>query len=179
MTDIPVQKPTVDFSIQFQLATNNETIERSVVAALRGFARDSESGKIEKTGSIVVIGDFLKHGPEIGGLIQMKPRESPVESVIDVSTKEGTDFLLKYSKQPHDGAIIVDTTGQIIGAGIYLIIDDPTLDVPDDCGTRHKAAASFSNRDDVVSVITLSEETSAVRVWKDGRPSQVFRNEGE
>ena len=48
---------------------------------------------------------------------------------------------------------------------ILLLI---TQDIPDGSGTRHISAASFSTKEDVRAVFTLSEETSIVRVWKNG-----------
>ena len=46
--------------------------------------------------------------------------------------------------------------------------DNPSLDIPDGSGTRHISAASFSTNDKIRSVFTLSEETSIVRIWKNG-----------
>ena len=70
--------------------------------------------------------------------------------------------------------------GQILGTGIYLTVDDPSLDIPDGTGTRHISAASFSVRDDVIATFTLSEETLAVRMWKDGAFTEQYRpNEDE
>ena len=56
--------------------------------------------------------------------------------------------------------------------GKYLLcileVRNPSLDVPDGCGTRHITAASFSTRKEVECIFTLSEETSIVRCGKDG-----------
>ena len=165
------EAPCADFSRQFELA--NEHAEEHIFGVLNDISRDISDGSATSMGAIVVLGDFSQSKEPVAGLVQMKPKENPIQTFMLVNSEDGIDAITKYSQQPYDGAIVVDRTGQIIGAGVYLVVDYPTISIPDGCGTRHKAAASFSLRDDVVAVLTLSEETNTIRVWKDGKPERV------
>lgn len=172
------QEPCVDFSLQFGLAKNNEKIEKCIFESLQEIAHVVSEGKASKIGALIVIGDFEKFGPQIKGMVQMKPKQNPVEKLMTLDEEHGASIIREFSGAGFDGAIVVDRTGQVVGAGIYLVIDDPMLDTPEDCGTRHKAAASFSKREDVICVLTLSEETNTVRVWQAGKIKEVFRVSG-
>lgn len=167
--------PLIDFSMQFSLAKNNERVERCIFESLQEIAKEIASGTQKSLGAIIVLGDFEKFGPKIDGMVQMKPKQNPVETLKIFDPTHGPDYIKEFSCSPFDGAMVVDKTGQVIGAGVYLVVSDPTLDTPEDCGTRHKAAASFSRREDVISVLTLSEETNTVRIWQRGKVKEVFR----
>ncbi len=173
------EAPHVDFSLQLSLDNNSEHVESSIFEWLKIIAKDVVEDKANPIGAIIVLGDFEMHGPCVDGMVQMKPKQNPVESLVMIDTDDGDNLIREYSKSPYDGAIVVHRSGQILGAGIYLVVDNPMLETPDDCGTRHKAAASFSERNDVISVLTLSEETNTVRLWKDGKTKSVFRVEIE
>ena len=168
----------MDFSMQLSLNKGSERVEQDIFDCLKLIADQVETGSCEPLGALIVLGDFEKYGPQIHGIVQMKPKQNPVESLILVS--EGCEnYIKEFSRTPFDGAIVVNQSGQILGAGIYLVVDNPLLETPDDCGTRHKAAASFSERNDVISVLTLSEETNTVRLWKKGKTKSVFRVDPE
>jgi len=167
--------PHVDFSMQFNFAKNSEKVEEKIFNILKNIVDQIAQSKLESLGALIVFGDFETHGPVVQGMVQMKPKQNPIESLKMIDTSHGIDCLIEYSQAPYDGAVVVDRTGQIIGAGIYLVVDDPLLDTPEDCGTRHKAAASFSKRNDVISVLTLSEETNVARIWKDGKLMRTYR----
>jgi len=170
------EAPYVDFSMQFSFAKNNEKFERTIFEILKDLAKAVASGIEDPLGALVVLGDFEKE-PRVDGMVQMKPKQNPIEALRMIDTEAGKQCVIEYSRPPHDGAVVVDRSGQIVGAGVYLVVANPMLDTPEDCGTRHKAAASFSLRDDVIGVLTLSEETNTVRVWKDGKLKEVFRVE--
>lgn len=161
--------PHVDFSLQLGLVCDVET-EQQIIDVLKSIVKPASSEI--RVGAIVVLGAFSKNDGVVSGMVQMKPKTNPVENYLNINEhkEQAADFIITYSSPPHDGAIIVERSGQILGAGVYLDIEHPALELPDGCGTRHKAAASFSLRKDVHAVITLSEETGIVRVWKEGRP---------
>lgn len=167
--------PHVDFSMQLSLNKDSEQVEASIFECLQDIAGGVEAKLRSPLGALIVLGDFERYGPQIKGMAQMKPKQNPVESMIIITAEDAIDYIIEYSISPFDGAIVVNRTGQVLGAGIYLVVDNPLLETPDDCGTRHKAAASFSERNDVISVLTLSEETNTVRLWKNGRTTRVFR----
>jgi len=171
------EAPNVDFSLQLSLDKNSEHVESSIFSWLKIIATEVAEEKLDPLGAIIVLGDFEENDGIVEGMVQMKPKQNPIESYIIIDGEDSRDHIVEFSVAPFDGAIIVNRTGQIIGAGIYLVVDNPLLDMPDDCGTRHKAAASFSERNDVISVLTLSEETNTVRLWKDGKTKNVFRVE--
>lgn len=171
--DTNSKAPFVDFSLQFSLA-NYEKVENCIFDILKSIATDIAEVRSTMMGAIVVLSDFSKSHRHVEGLVQMKPKKNPIETLITVDTEEGAETIINYSRAPYDGAIVVDRTGQIIGAGVYLVVDHPDLDLPEGCGTRHKAAASFSLRNDVISVLTLSEETNTIRLWKDGSPKEIL-----
>jgi len=169
------EAPHVDFSLQLSLDKNSEHVESSIFEWLKIIANEVAEEKLSPLGALIVLGDFEQNDAKIEGMVQMKPKQNPIESYIIIDGEDSKEHIVEFSTVPFDGAIIVNRSGQIIGAGIYLVVDNPLLDMPDDCGTRHKAAASFSERNDVISVLTLSEETNTVRVWKDGKTKNVYR----
>jgi DNA integrity scanning protein DisA with diadenylate cyclase activity len=151
--------PSVDFGLQFRLATDNEKVEELIFNILKNIA---SKAKDRSLGAIVVFGDFSQSRQCVEGLVQMKPKTNPITSLIMIDTEEGAEVIETFSRYPYDGAII------------DLMVDHPTLDIPDGCGTRHKAAASFSLHNDVISVLTLSEETNTIRLWRDGKEEEVI-----
>ena len=147
--------------------------EEHIFNVLSDIAGDIADGNMSSMGAIIVLGDFSENRDCVSGIVQMKPKENPIQTFMLVNSEDGIDAITKFSKPPYDGAIIVDRTGQVIGAGVYLVVDHPMLSIPEGCGTRHKAAASFSLRNDVIAVLTLSEESNTIRVWKSGKPERV------
>jgi DNA integrity scanning protein DisA with diadenylate cyclase activity len=104
---------------------------------------------------------------------------NPIQKYINISSTSFKEDIAGLFRDEADGAIIINRNGQIIGSKVYLIVDNPALEVPDGCGTRHISAASFSTRDDVIAVVTLSEETSIVRTWKNGEFVDQYNPEDE
>jgi len=169
------EAPCVDFSLQFGLAKTDARVEARLYDVLKNIALAVAEGIKDNMGVLIVLGDFSQNAGRLTGAVQMKPKQNPVEDLITAEDEDVEHLISKFSEPPYDGAIIIDKTGQIIGAGIYLIVDNPTLSTPEDCGTRHKAAASFSLRPDVISVLTLSEETNTIRIWRAGKPAEVYK----
>ena len=154
---------------------DQKKVEKYIFNILKNIAIDIVKGTSIKFGSIIVLGNLLKSYQNTNGFIQMKPKKNPIKSVVMIDTEDGANIIKTFSKPPYDGAIIVDKNGQILSVGMYLVIDRPDLSIPDECGTRHKAAASFSLRNDVISVLTLSEETNTIRIWKDGISKKTLK----
>ena len=131
-----------------------------------------------KLGILVVFGVFdTSKEYVVSGMRQIGI--NPIQKYIDISSSSFKDDISDLFRDGSDGAIIINRNGQIIGSKVYLIVDNPSLEVPDGCGRRHISAASFSERDDVIAVFTLSEETSVVRTWKDGSFTDQFDPEDE
>ena len=93
---------------------------------------------------------------------------NPIQKFLSFGYGNFQSEIEKLLKENYDGAFVVNLTGQILGAKIYLSVDYPSLEVPEGSGTRHITAASFSKKDNIIGVYTLSEENLTVRKWKDG-----------
>lgn len=157
---------SADFSFQFSAAREYQKVEKRIFGFLCDISSEYSKNK-SKIGILVVLGVFdVAKGHAIGGMRQIGV--NPIQKYIDISNPIFKDEIRAMFEDAYDGAIIVNRNGQVIGSKIYLIVENPALEVPEGCGTRHISAASFSTRDDVMAVFTLSEETFVVRTWKDG-----------
>ena len=160
------EKTFVDFSQQAKYSEEYWKTEEKVFDKLK-IVSDKCMDTSTKLGAMVVLGDFSYNSNyKVEGMRQVGInfiRKYLSFSVSEFS-EEISDLLLKNS----DGAFVVNKDGQILATKMYLEVRKPSLDVPDGCGTRHITAASFSTRKEVECIFTLSEETSIVRVWKDG-----------
>ncbi|MDR1093136.1 MAG: diadenylate cyclase [Clostridiales bacterium] len=74
----------------------------------------------------------------------------------------------------HDGAVIV-RANVILAAGCFLPLSQNT-ELPNDLGTRHRAALGVSEANDVLSVI-VSEQTGIISVCKNGIISRYYNSE--
>lgn len=170
----------LDFTNQLSF-NKNENVEQKIFNMLLHFSEERHCGdwlyaSPLSFGSIIVIGHWDSHNPAECAMAQLKPTTNPVETYIDIDSPEIGSIVQEYSKYPYDGAIIFSTEGQLLGAGVYLAVTALDIEIPEGCGTRHLAAASFSNSGYVKSVLTLSEETNIVRMWKDGQCEQAYKN---
>ena len=168
---------SADFSFQFSAAREHQKVEKKVFNILCEISKENKKSK-SKLGILVVFGVFdIAKDCVVSGMRQIGI--NPIQKYIDISNSSFKDDISELFRDGSDGAIVINRNGQIIGSKVYLIVDNPSLEVPDGCGTRHISAASFSERDDVIAVFTLSEETSVVRTWKDGSFTDQFDPEDE
>ncbi len=168
---------SADFSFQFSAAREHQKVEKKVFNILCEISKENKKSK-SKLGILVVFGVFdIAKDCVVSGMRQIGI--NPIQKYIDISNSSFKDDISELFRDGSDGAIVINRNGQIIGSKVYLIVDNPSLEVPDGCGTRHISAASFSERDDVIAVFTLSEETSVVRTWKDGSFTDQFNPEDE
>ena len=168
---------SADFSFQFSAAREHQKVEKKVFNILCDISKENKK-KDSKLGILVVFGIF-DTGKDyvVSGMRQIGI--NPIQKYIDISNTAYKEEVSDLFRDGADGAIVINRNGQIIGSKVYLIVDNPSLEVPEGCGTRHISAASFSERDDVIAVFTLSEETSVVRTWKDGSFTDQFNPEDE
>ena len=158
--------PIVDFSFQFNTAKEYEKVEKRVFTYTCEVARACNEDD-KRLGLLIVIGSFDNAKDHvINGMRQIG--KNPIQKYLNFSTSTHKKELIAMMKENFDGAFIINRNGQLLGSGIYLTVDNPSFDIPDGSGTRHITAASFSAREDVQSILTLSEETNTVRVWKNG-----------
>lgn len=160
-----MSEPFVDFG--YQLGNSRERVEKKVFNLLCDVSQTlHKDGK--SVGCLIVFGIFKSN---VSGMRQLGV--SKLEKYISVMGTHEEEFL-NMVNSGDDGAIVISDSGQVLGTGIYLIVDDPTLDIPEGAGTRHISAASFSTREEILATFTLSEETWIVRKWKDGSVSEQF-----
>lgn len=164
--EVPRKVTSADFSFQFSAAREHQKVEKKVFSILCEISKENMK-RDRNLGILVVLGvfdtakDYVVLGMRQIGI-------NPIQKYIDISSASSKKDVQALLREEADGAIIVNRNGQIIGSKVYLIVDNPSLEVPEGCGTRHISAASFSVRADVTAVFTLSEETSVVRTWKNG-----------
>lgn len=160
-----MSESAVDFS--YQLSNSRERVEQKIFSILCAISTDLFAAN-KSVGSIIIFGIFKS---QVNGMRQFG--SSKLEKYISVMGTQEEEFS-EMVKSGADGAIIISDSGQVLGSGIYLAVDDPTLDIPEGTGTRHISAASFSTREEVLAAFTLSEETGIVRKWKKGAISSQF-----
>ena len=159
-------QPQADFSFQYSLSKEFLKIEKKIFDILKSISTKCYTDK-KSLGTIIVYGSFdINENHIVKGMRQIGI--NPIQKFISFAYNNFSEDITNLILDNNDGAIIVDKSGQILGVKVYLTVDNPSLDVPEGCGTRHITAASFSQRKDVFSVTTLSEENLAVRKWKDG-----------
>ena len=164
--EVPKKVTSADFSFQFSAAREHQKVEKKIFSILCEISKENRK-RDRNLGILVVLGvfdtakDYVVLGMRQIGI-------NPIQKYIDISSTSSKKDVESHLREEADGAIVVNRNGQIIGSKVYLIVDNPSLEVPEGCGTRHISAASFSVRQDVTAVFTLSEETSVVRTWKDG-----------
>lgn len=125
-----------------------------------------------KRGLIVVIGDFVPEKGPVSGMRQMG--RNVIEGKFMRLDDKNFLRMITLKDELGDGAVIADSSGQVLGARAYLIVDHPEASIPEEGGTRHLAAASASMRPDAVAAITLSEETGTVRLFEGGSAVRVY-----
>lgn len=167
----------IDFSFQYNSGKEFKKVEKRIYNHLIDISKECFKKGV-KSGAIIVYGYFdLYKDHVVPGMRQIGV--NPIQKYINITIPPfEKDFLLMI-KENQDGSIIINRDGQILGSKIYLTVDNPILDLPDGCSTRHITAASFSTRKDVTAVFTLSEETLLVRVWKNGKISDQYNPELE
>jgi len=167
-----VKSPHVDFSFQFNSAREFKKVEKKIYNNLIEISKDCFKNNL-RLGCIIVYGYFDIYKDHIvTGMRQIGI--NPIQKYSNITIPSFDKDLHLLIKEGNDGSIIINRDGQILGAKIYLTVDNPVLEVPDGCSTRHITAASFSTRKDVMSVFTLSEETLQVRIWKNGQISEQY-----
>ena len=176
-SELPKRVTSTDFSFQFSAAREHQKVGKKIFSILCEISKENKDRQ-KKLGILVVLGvfdtakDYIVSGMRQIGI-------NPIQKYIDISSTSSKKSVETLFREDADGAIVVNRNGQIIGSRVYLLVDNPALEVPEGCGTRHISAASFSTRDDVIAVFTLSEETSIVRTWKDGEFVDQYNPEDE
>lgn len=161
----------LDLSSQAQLAEINKKLEDRILALLKSITDKNVKGKQPHRGALIVLGEFIRFDYNVPGMRQIgtNPIKGTVLRILEKGIREQFEELLN-----HDGAIIIDTTGQIMASQVMLQVTHVDAEVEEECSTRHIAAASFSKNDFIVSCFTMSEETGKVRHYHEGKQVYVY-----
>jgi len=160
-------------------------IKRGIVKLSRGF-RQSEyfSTKYDVSDEVLknTIAEIIRAAQNmskknVGALIVISPlhiEEQILESGTMMNAVVSAPLLesIFNTKAPmHDGAVII-RSNLILAAGCFLTLSqNPNL--PQDLGTRHRAALGVSEQNDVLSLI-VSEQSGIISICKNGIISRYF-----
>ena len=160
----------LDLSSQASIAQINKKLKNKIKLLLRDISADDVENNKHR-GVLIVLGEFVRFDYKVPGMRQIgsNPLIGTATYITDKDIKEKLDSLLS-----EDGAMLIDTTGQIMAAQVYLQVDHAEAQVEEECSTRHISAASFSMHEHIVACFTMSEETSKVREYIDGKQEFVF-----
>lgn len=162
---------TIDFNYQFSLI--RDKVERRISTLLCDISRNLHKER-KNAGTIIVLGNFYSQAKGMRSFGKYK-----VEKYLNVLFPTNEQEIIKMFESGEDGAIIINHSGEVLATNMYLIVDNPNLEIPEGTGTRHISAASFSQRPDVLSTFTLSEETLSVRMWRKGVVVELFHPDDE
>ncbi len=147
----------VDF---FKLFKNKDTEENSnSTEEIEAIVQATSDMAKSKTGALIVV---AKDDNDIGKF------GIPINA--DIS-RELLENLFVPNTPLHDGAVVLTENGQISSAGsvIPLSEEDDDVTLPQDAGTRHRAALSASKQDNVGICVLVSEERGDINIAIDGR----------
>jgi len=130
---------------------------KSVVAAVGDLAAN-------KTGALIVferntkLGDVMRTGVSINA----DPSPALIKNIF-------------YNKAPlHDGAMIISNYS-IAAAGCFLT-NTKRLDIPEELGSRHRAAIGATEESDAI-IVVVSEETGNISIARGGELQRGYTRE--
>jgi len=179
------QGQSIDFSSKFALVKQKEKRSKRIYEVMCEIATeivapskkkkkdDAELTVAPKQGLLIAYGKFDRNNNVVDGMVQMKSVKSEQDVICWIQDEKIKEYLISKSENA-DGAIIVNHDGLVLASNIYLRVDYPTVELEEETATRHLTAMSFSKRDDVIATFTLSEETSKVRMYVDGKRQELF-----
>lgn len=138
---------------QYQTLTfSHDDLTHAVEAIVRACQNMSKND----VGALIVVADNIS--------------DSVLESGTTLNSLVSNELLetLFFPKSPlHDGAVII-TANRIVSAGCYLPLTT-RLDLPQELGTRHRAAVGISESNPTVTAIVVSEESGIISAVHDGK----------
>lgn len=165
---------SLNLTSQAKIANTNAKLVRKILSLLRSVT-DEHAKTEDHKGALIVLGEFVRQDYCIPGMRQIGSNPLTGRALYVGSTKEkDKEELNGLLSSNADGAIIVDTTGQIMATQVYLHVEHAETQVEEECSTRHISAASFSMNSHIVACFTMSEETGKVRYYVDGKQVSVY-----
>jgi len=135
------------FSNEYE--SRSERAVEQIVAAATTLA-ERRIGAILVIQQEIGLGDYTEHAVEIDGVV----------------SKQLLISIFGHESPIHDGAVVV-RKDRIIAAGAVLPLSF-SAELPDDLGTRHRAAVGLSEKTDAL-VLVVSEETGQISLVRDGK----------
>jgi len=169
--------PEIDYRSQVALAPDiqpQEDLPRYLFALASEVAKRWHR-EDRYVGALLIVGSFASARRCCASGMRQLGKGNPLAGVfISADSPEFAEMLANADSAFGDGAVVIDVTGQVLGAGAYLVVDHPEAEIPEEGGSRHLAASSASIRPDINAVVTISEESLRVRLFVGGRITALF-----
>ncbi len=165
----------VSYEDQFKLSNSIRDVRRRLTEICEAISDKKYEGELEG-GLLIAFGDYFQ-GLPLARQMGTNPFKDIALYVHDEEFQKTLEDLMQPSSPDHDGAVIVDRTGQVLGARIYLDVTYPDVLIDENCGTRHIAAASYSMEPATICTFTVSETNAKTRVYFDGQRKHLYNPE--
>lgn len=166
VAEVQQSEVCIDFTSMLNLSKKDEDLEEHIFQILKKISDKTYEEKTRK-GLLIVLVDLYTTDGKLLGVRQVG--DNPLGGKTLYAYSDKFEDVLYNRFADYDGALIINRiTGQLIAAKIFLVVNHPEIEIENDCATRHIAAASMSKQPNVLSCFTLSEETSKVRMYKQG-----------
>ena len=147
--------------------TLTEHVRRAVFQRVLNLATSlaAEGREGRAVGGLFVIGDTSEVVKASQQMI-LNPFHGYSEKQRQILDSEMAETIKEYSAL--DGAFVIKGNGVVVSAGTYLRPGVAGEDLPQGLGARHAAAAGITASTKSI-VITVSQSTGAVRIWRGGK----------
>jgi len=162
----------IDYETQFKLSDDLKNVKIRLRETCEKISDKRAEGNLEG-GLLIALGDYFQGVPAARQLGK-NPLQDRLITVFQDDFQETLEDLMIPDSTYHDGAILIDRTGQVLGASVYLQVEHPDIDIDEGCSTRHLAACSYSKRPETIRTYTVSEETGKVRIYINGERTEIY-----
>ncbi|MFH1455631.1 MAG: DNA integrity scanning protein DisA nucleotide-binding domain protein [archaeon] len=163
---------TIEYETQFKLSDDLKNVKNRLREICCNISDRRVTGELEG-GLLIALGDYFQGVPAARQL-GINSLQDRLLTVFQDDFQETLESLMRPDSTYHDGAIIVDRTGQVLGASVYLEVEHPNREIDEGCSTRHLAANSYSMRPETIRTYTVSEETGKVRIYFSGERIELY-----
>jgi mannitol/fructose-specific phosphotransferase system IIA component (Ntr-type) len=169
LDSITVSKPQAKWELMFGGKKSGRGFRIKPAVLLRAMslaieiAAEGREGK--SVGTLFIVGDSRKVVRHTQQLV-LNPFHGYGRSLRNIVDPSLTETIKEFAHL--DGAFVVDSGGQVLSAGTYLIPRTPHVKLPSGLGTRHQAAAAISAHTRAVAIV-VSQSTGTVTVFRRGQ----------
>jgi DNA integrity scanning protein DisA with diadenylate cyclase activity len=144
-------------------ASVSNELARLIAIALRLSGEGREGRPI---GTVFVLGGGDELSPYLRQLV-LNPGEGHPRRSRSIHADDFFETIREFAAL--DGAFIVNETGVVEAAGVYLEVPRKRIRLPQGLGARHSAAAGITAATTAVAVV-VSESSGTVTTFRGGRP---------